>query len=189
MLWRNSTEQYGAVARFFHWTVALLILGMLGVGLYMTNVELPMAQKFQIYGLHKSFGILVLALASCRFLWKLITAHPIPLPTHRKWEVALAKLVHALLYVAMFVMPLTGWIGSSAKGFSVSVFGNPIPDLVARNDALAKIMWTVHEYAAYTLIVLIALHFAGAMKHHLIDRDPTLWRMVPRLGGSGKGHS
>lgn len=182
MPYRNTQIEYGTVAKAFHWVIALLIIVMLCVGLYMTNVKMPMGQKFQIFGLHKSTGMLILMLASLRLLWRLINTHPIPLPSHQAWEKALAKLVHGLLYGAMFLMPLTGWIGSSAKNFTVSFFGLfPLPNLVGRNDALAKTMWQIHEYAAYALIGLIALHFAGAMKHHLIDRDGTLWRMLPHL--------
>jgi cytochrome b561 len=177
---RNTQDQYGAVARFFHWVVALLIIGMLCVGLYMTNVQLSMPDKMQIYGLHKSTGIVILLLAALRFLWKLINTHPIPLPNHQQWEKSLAALVHGLLYVMMFLMPLTGWIGSSAKGFSVSVFHLfTLPDLVKPDKGIAHLMWTIHEYAAYGLIVIIGLHFAGAMKHALIDRDGTLRRMLP----------
>jgi cytochrome b561 len=179
---RNTQEQYGTVARTLHWVIALLIIGMLCVGLYMTNdnVHMSMPDKMQIFGLHKSTGILVLVLASMRLLWRLINTHPIPLPTHMQWERSLATLVHFLLYVAMFLMPLTGWIGSSAKGFSVSVYHLfTLPDLVGRNKELADIMWETHEIAAYGLIVLIGLHFAGAMKHVVIDRDGTLRRMLP----------
>jgi cytochrome b561 len=178
-LW-NTEAQYGAVARSLHWVIALLILVMLGVGLYMTTVHLDRPTMFRIYGLHKSTGIVVLLLAPLRLLWRLISVHPIPLPSHRQWEKTLAAIVHTLLYVCMFLMPLTGWIGSSAKGFSVSVYGwFTLPDLVTRNDSLAEVMWDIHEIAAYSLIVIIGLHFAGAMKHHLIDRDNTLWRMLP----------
>ncbi|MDB5491354.1 MAG: cytochrome b561 family protein [Micavibrio sp.] len=177
---KNTADRYGAVAKTFHWVVALLIIGMLCAGLYMTRVEMSMTDKMQVFGLHKSVGILVLMLASLRLLWKLINTYPIPLPSHRQWEKSLAALVHSLLYVMMFLMPLTGWLGSSAKGFSVSVFHLfTLPDLVARDKGLADLLWTVHEYAAYSLIVLIGLHFAGAMKHVVIDRDGTLRRMLP----------
>jgi len=177
---QNTQDQYGAVAKCFHWVIALLIVGMLCVGLYMTNVQLSMPDKMQIFGLHKSVGITVLVLASLRLLWKLINTHPIPLPSHQQWEKSLAALVHGLLYVMMFLMPLTGWIGSSAKGFSVSVFHLfTMPDLVKPDKGTADLMWTIHEYAAYGLILIIGLHFAGAMKHVVIDRDGTLRRMLP----------
>lgn len=183
MLLKNTRDRYGAVAKSFHWVIALLIIGMLCVGLYMTNVKLSLPDKMQIFGLHKSTGIVILLLASLRLLWRLINAHPIPLPGHRQWEKALAKAVHFLLYAAMFLMPLTGWIGSSAKGSSVSVFHLfTLPDLVGRDKGLADLMWGTHEIAAYSLIALIGLHFAGAMKHAVIDRDGTLRRMLPFAG-------
>lgn len=181
MTWRNTNEQYGGVAKSFHWVIALLVVGMLCVGLYMTGLDLG-PQKLQIYGLHKSFGIAILVLVSMRLLWRLMNAHPLPLPNHQKWEKILARVIHGLLYVALFLMPLSGWIMSSAKGFSVSVFGLfTLPDLVRPNEGLAEVAVEVHEIVAYTMIVMIGLHFAGAMKHHVIDRDSTLRRMLPRM--------
>lgn len=181
MTWRNTNEQYGGVAKSFHWVIALLVIGMLCVGLYMTGLDLS-PQKLQIYGLHKSVGITILVLVSMRLLWRLMNAHPIALPNHQKWEKVLAKVIHGLLYVALFLMPLSGWIMSSAKGFSVSVFGLfTLPDLVRPSEELAKNAVQVHEIIAYTMIVMIGLHFAGAMKHHVIDRDSTLRRMLPNV--------
>ena len=179
MILRNTHDHYGAMAKGFHWVIALLILGLIAVGLIMTRMD-PSPQMFKIFALHKSIGITVLALASLHLLWRILSVHPVPLPGHQQWEKMLSKVIHRLLYVAMFLMPMTGWLGSSAKGYSVSVFKLfTLPNLVAPNDDLAKIFWTIHEYAAYTLIAMIALHFAGAIKHHIIDRDETLWRMLP----------
>lgn len=181
MNWRNTNEQYGGVAKIFHWVIALLAIGMLCVGLYMTGLDRG-PQKLQIYGLHKSFGIAILALVSMRLLWRVMNAHPLPLANHQKWEKVLAKIIHGLLYVSLFLMPLSGWIMSSAKGFSVSVFGLfTLPDLVKPNEDLAGFAVETHEIIAYAMIVMIGLHFAGAIKHHVIDRDSTLRRMLPNF--------
>ena len=185
MIWRNTQDQYGATAKGFHAVVALLILTMLAVGLIMVRMD-PSPQMFKIFALHKSVGITVLALATLRLLWRLSNAAPLSLPSHAQWERTLAHIIHALLYVSMFLMPMTGWLGSSAKGYTVSVFGLfTLPTLVEKNRDLAKVMWTIHEYAAYTLIAMIGLHVAGALKHHLIDHDETLWRMVPFIRRRG----
>jgi cytochrome b561 len=181
MNWRNTAEHYGGVAKTFHWVLALLAIGMLGVGLYMTGLELG-PQKLQIYGLHKSVGACILLLVGLRLLWRLANVQPLALPSHQKWEKSLAHVIHTLLYLSLFLMPLSGWVMSSAKGFSVSVFGwFTLPDFVAPDKDLAEIAVIVHEIVAYAMIVMIALHFAGAMKHHVIDRDSTLRRMLPRL--------
>ena len=181
MIWRNTTEAYGSVAKTFHWVIAVLMIGILAVGLYMTGMKLG-PDKFKLYGLHKSFGITILTLATLRLLWRLTGKHPFPLPNHQTWEKILAKLTHGLLYAALFAMPLSGWIMSSATGFSVSFFGLfTLPDVVGPNDKLSHLANEFHEIAAWVVIGLIALHAAGALKHHLIDRDNTLRRWAAHL--------
>ncbi|MCM2343168.1 MAG: cytochrome b [Alphaproteobacteria bacterium] len=179
MNWRNTAERYGAVAIGFHWIVAVLVITLLAVGLVMTDMK-PGPDMFKIYATHKSIGIMVLGLVVLRLLWKLTNPRPASLPTHRTWERLLAKAVHLFLYFAIIAMPLSGWIMSSAKGFPVSVFGwFTLPDLVAPDKDLSKAANEFHELIAYTLIVAIVLHFSGALKHHLIDKDGTLRRMLP----------
>ncbi|MFN3826079.1 MAG: cytochrome b [Micavibrio sp.] len=181
MIWRNTTEKYGAVAIGFHWLMAILVITLLVVGLVMTEMD-PSPQMFKIYATHKSVGIVVLALAVLRVLWRIANPHPRALPTHQAWEKFLARLVHVILYAALFVMPLSGWIMSSAKGFPVNLFwieGLTLPDLVKPDEGIADLAKEIHEVAAFGLMGAIALHFGGAMKHHLIDRDGTLRRMLP----------
>lgn len=181
MNWRNTTDRYGVVAQGFHWIVALCVIGLLIVGLLMTDMK-PGPDMFKVYALHKSIGITVLGLAVLRLLWKISNPHPHSLPTHQKWEKFLAALVHVFLYFAIIGMPLSGWIMSSAKGFPVSVFGwFTLPDLVGQSEQISKLANQFHELTAYALIAAIGLHFAGAMKHHVIDKDSTLRRMIPGL--------
>lgn len=181
MIWCNSGENYGTVAKSLHWLIAALVIGMIGLGLYMSGQD-PSPPVFKMYALHKSVGVTILLLALLRLIWKFSGPRPSPLPNHKLWEKRLATVIHTLLYVSLFLMPLSGWIMSSAKDFSVSVFGLfTLPDLVAPNEGLAELAEEVHEIAAFTLIGMIVLHFAGAMKHHLIDRDATLRRMLPVL--------
>lgn len=182
MIWRNTMTRYGAVAQGFHWLVALLVIALLAVGLYMTGLK-PGPDMFKIYAFHKSVGITVLVFAVLRLVWRLSNPHPQALPTHQQWEKFLAKLVHVFLYFAIIGMPLSGWIMSSAKGFPVSVFGwFTLPDLVGPSKDIGKLANEFHELIAYALIAAIVLHVAGAMKHHIIDKDSTLRRMLPVLG-------
>ncbi len=181
MIWRNTVERYGTVAQGFHWIVAVLVIGLLGLGLYMETLD-PLPSTFKIYALHKSLGIVVLTLAVLRLVWKIANPHPHALPTHKEWERFLAKLVHLFLYFAIIAMPLSGWIMSSAKGFPVNLFGIEgltLPNLVSTNKDVAEAAEEFHEIIAYSLIVVIGLHFAGALKHHVIDKDGTLRRMIP----------
>ncbi len=173
----TPSARYGLIARLFHWSMALIVIGLLGVGFYMAGLDFS-PFKLQLYGLHKSFGLLILGLVALRILWRLVRPPPGSLPTHAAWEKAVAKLTHFLLYAGMIGMPLTGWIMSSAGDFPIPFFGLfEVPDVTAKNEALFRLTRELHEVFGICLLGAILLHFAGAVKHHLIDRDETLRRM------------
>lgn len=177
MIWRNTIERYGAVARLLHWTIAILIISVLCIGLVMDDVTGP--GKFILFRWHKSFGITVLALAVIRILWRFTNIHPAKLAAHAAWEKFLASVTHFLLYFAMLAMPLSGWLMSSAKSVKVNVYGLfTLPDLIEPNKPLGRLLNEFHVYLGWTLIGLIALHALGAIKHHFVDRDETLRRML-----------
>lgn len=173
----NDDQDFGAIARFFHWVIAFLILGMLVLGLTMGSVNYGLP-RHEVYSLHKSIGLLILFLAIGRILWRFASVPPDALETHAKWERALARIVHLFLYLAIFAMPITGWLMSSAAGRPPTFFGLPVPRFLEKDEALAGIFSTAHEWIAYGLIAVIGLHVAGAIKHHLIDKDATLRRMA-----------
>jgi len=178
---RNTTERYGVVAMTLHWAVAALAIGLLCLGLYMADQD-PSPAVFRLYFWHKSFGVVVLALVCARLAWKLSNIRPLPLPAHKPWEKKLAKAAHFLLYLCLFIMPLTGWAMSSAKNFQVSVFGwFSLPNIYPESKEAASFFVTVHIVTSRILIGLILLHVAGALKHHVIDKDGTLRRMVPGM--------
>jgi cytochrome b561 len=176
---RNTPYRYGAVAKAFHWTIALLILGLLGVGIYMDEFA-SLTERFKLMPWHKSFGITVLLLAFLRLVWLAWSRRPAFIDTIPRWQRAAAAGVHYYLYFAMFAMPLSGWTFSSAAGRTVSFFGLfDLPNLVAKNEGLRDILSNVHWYIGYSLIPVIAMHVGAALKHHFIDRDDTLRRMLP----------
>jgi cytochrome b561 len=174
-----TPARYGAPAIALHWIAAALILFNLGFGLYL--VDLPLSpQKLRYFSYHKWVGITVLLLSAARLLWRL--GHPAPaLPAGmRPWEVRLAHASHILLYVLFFASPLSGWLFSSASGFQTVYLGVfPIPDLLPKNKELAEILKITHHWINYMLAAVIALHAAAALKHHYIDRDDVLVRMLP----------
>lgn len=168
---------YDPVARSLHAVMAIMIIVLLAVGLYMEDLE-PSPDKWQLYGVHKAVGMIALALIALRILWRATHAAPAPIATQKRWEVGLAKLVHLLLYVGMVMMPVSGYVMSSAGGHAISLFGMVnVPLLVPENKGLGEIAGEVHELAGFALIGAIALHFIGAMKHQIIDRDGTMARM------------
>lgn len=176
---KNTNSSYGVVAKFFHWIMALAIIGMLAVGLYMEGLEIS-PDKFKLYGIHKSVGALLLSLVFLRLLWKSINVNP-KLPRGMAWyEVAGAHSSHLMLYLLMLAMPLSGWMMSSFAGFPVSVFGwFTLPDLVAADRDMQKLFKEIHEYAGYFLIAVIAAHLGASLFHHFIKKDTILTRMLP----------
>lgn len=174
-----TASRYGAPAIALHWLAATLILFNLAFGLYL--VDLPLSpQKLRYFSYHKWVGVTVLLLSAARLLWRLGHRAP-PLPaTMGRWEARLAHASHFLLYVLFFAAPLSGWLFSSASGFQTVYLGVlPIPDLLAKNKELAEILKLAHHGINYTLAGVIALHVAAALKHHFIDRDDVLLRMLP----------
>jgi len=172
---------YTRTAITLHWIVAVLILFNLAFGLYV--VELPSSpQKLKFFSYHKWIGVTVFLLAAARLLWRAF--HPAPaLPADMKpWEVRAARASHALLYVLFFAAPLSGWLFSSAAGFQTVYLGVlPIPDLLGKNRELADVLKVMHHWINYTLAALVVLHAAAALKHHFLDRDDVLVRMLPFL--------
>ena len=174
-------ERYTPAAIALHWIVAILIIANLALGLY--TVELPLSPaKLRNFSYHKWIGVTVFLLAAARLLWRLGHAPP-PLPVAMApWERRAAQVTHPLLYLLFFAAPLTGWLFSSAAGFQTVYLGVvPIPDLLSKDKALADALKLAHKSINYTLAAVIVLHAAAALKHHFIDKDDVLRRMLPVL--------
>lgn len=178
MGWRNSGEGWGRMARALHWLSALIIVSLLAVGFIMTELK-PSPQTIKIYTAHKSFGLLLLAIVLVRILWRGVDRKPpdLPMPAWQRW---LAQGVHVALYGLMIAMPLTGWLLHSASGYPLKWFfvGPAVPALIAKDSGSKHFFEDAHEILAWVLIVVLLLHIAGALKHHFIDRDRTLMRML-----------
>jgi cytochrome b561 len=174
----SSVPRYTHAAIALHWLMALLIVCNFCLGLYMS--DLPFSPtRAHLFNYHKWTGITILALAALRLLWRLTHKPPPPLPSPR-WQHLAAEVVHWGIYLLFFAVPLTGWAYSSAAGFPISWFGVlPLPDFVPKDRALAGALKEVHETLAWVLAGFVAVHFAGAMKHAIIDRDGLLKRMQP----------
>jgi cytochrome b561 len=176
-----SPACYTRSAIGLHWIAAILIIGNLCFGLWMVGLPLS-PQKLKYLSWHKWVGITVLILSAARILWRV--THPAPaLPgTMKPWERRLANASHALLYVLFFAAPITGWLFSSAAGIQTVYLGFlPIPDLLSKNKELADILKVIHRWINYTMAAVIVLHAAAALKHHFVDRDEVLVRMIPFL--------
>ena len=175
----NSPQAWGRISIGLHWLTAVLVVGLSVVGLLMT--ELPNSPfKMQVYALHKSFGLTVLALTVLRLGWRLLAGSPDALPGPRL-QVLAARAVHALMYGLLFAMPLSGWLYNSASGFPLRWFGVPLPRLFTGfNPALKELAHTLHENGFYLLALLLLLHAGAALFHHYVKKDETLNRMTGR---------
>jgi len=176
---RNSTLRFGAIAILLHWVIALLMIGLIILGLYM--VSLPMnLHKLKYYGWHKEFGVLVLMLATVRLAWRFTNTTPLLPPQMPKWEQLAAHGMHYVFYGFMFALPITGWMLSSAAGFPVSFFGLfVLPDLISTNEQSRHLLTEIHKWLAYGLIAAICGHVGAALQHHFINKDDILRRMLP----------
>ncbi|MFA6971731.1 MAG: cytochrome b [Gallionella sp.] len=180
------SARYTKTAIVLHWLMTLLIFAVLPLGLYMHDLKLS-PTKLQLYSYHKWIGVTLLLLAMLRILWR-ISHIPPPLPASLpRWQQQGSGVVHALLYVLMLTVPLSGWLMSSAKGVQTVWFGMlPLPDLVEKDKALGNLLGAAHESLSYLLLVLVLIHLLAALKHRYIDRDDVMSRMLP--GTSSKGN-
>lgn len=175
---KNTVSGYGLVAILLHWSMAVLILFLLGLGLYMVRIPVSL-EKLKLFGSHKEIGILVLEIGILRLIWRLYNVLP-QLPTKMPLlEKIAARSAHLFFYGFIIALPLTGWLMTSAAGLPVSFFGLfLLPDLVNPNPELMATLIVVHKWLAYCLIGLIALHTSAALKHHFINKDDVLKRMI-----------
>ncbi len=176
---------YSRTAIALHWILAIALMAIFGVGLYMA--DLPFSpQRLKLYNWHKWAGVTILLLSAVRVLWRL-THTPPALPvkvsaTMPVWQQLAYHATHGALYALFFIVPLVGWAYTSAAGFPIVLFGVlPLPDFVTADKALAELIKPWHEITAFAMAGLAALHIAAALKHHWVDRDGLLQRMVPAL--------
>ncbi len=185
----NTRHRYGRVAQCLHWLTAALILSMLALGLWMTGLpatdQAEVSRTVFFYSLHKTLGIATLVVVLVRIGWAIGSAHPGLLNADRRLEAFAAAAVHWILYGAILLMPLSGWIQHAAHAGSAPIWWPPGLDLgqalplVPRSTAVSHLFGALHEVLAWTIVGAIALHVAGALKHALVDRDDTLRRMLP----------
>ena len=173
-------QRYTNVAIVFHWLIALLIIGSFTMGLVMTDMPGLTPTKLKYYSWHKWAGVTILGLATLRLLWRL--AHPAPAypSSMPDWQKTSANALHSLLYVLMFAVPLSGYFYTLAAGFPVVYFGLfELPVLIAKNEELKPILKELHFWLNMLLAGTVAMHVAAALKHHFIDRDGIIKRMMP----------
>lgn len=175
----NSSSRYGLVSVLFHWVVALAVFALFAVGLWMTDLTYYSQWYRTAPALHKSVGVVLFAVMLLRVVWRLLTPQPAPISSHSTAVQLLSRLAHAALYLGIFVVMISGYLISTAEGRGISVFDLfEIPALITGLPDQADLAGAVHFYMAWALVLVAGLHGLAALKHHFIDRDVTLKRML-----------
>lgn len=178
MMLRNTTDRYGNVAKFFHWFIAVLIICMLIYGYFLENV--PEQYKSVAYNIHKLLGLFILIVILLRLLWSLANLRPLLPEATSRWQRRTEQVIHYLLYLSMLLMPLSGWIGSSASGKPPGIGDLTLAFPIEQSKEIAGFAFMIHNNVALLLIGLITVHVLAAFYHHFIKRDNVLIRMLPR---------
>jgi cytochrome b561 len=180
-------HRWDGIAVFLHWATAALVLFMLGLGLAMVHGDMGLGTKFAAYQWHKATGVLVLIATLVRGLWRLAGKLPDPAGNHpRKWQHA-SYVLHLGLYLLLVAISISGWLVVSWAPLRVSITflgGLSVPYLAGPNEFMELRAIAVHKFMSRLLMVAIALHVAAVLKHHFMDHDPVLWRMLPLAGRS-----
>ena len=177
---RSTDHTWGNVTRALHWLIALAVVGLYCVGWFMKGLP-NSPDKIKVYALHKSMGLTVLALVVLRIAWRIgEAARPANPPGMLAWQARVSTAVHLGLYTVMLGMPLSGWWFNSAANFPLRWFGLfKVPALAGADAGAKALAGAIHFYGAWLLALLFVLHVAGALKHHFLDRDEVLRRMLP----------
>lgn len=177
MLLKNTVSRFGLIAILLHWTMAILLLFLIGLGLYMTRIPVSI-HKLQYYGWHKEFGLLALMLVIVRLTWRLTNTLP-TLAQLPRFEQIAARMAHWAFYFFMFALPITGWLLTSAAGLPVSFFGwFVLPNFVSADENSRILFTQIHQWLGYGLIATFCLHTTAALKHYFINKDEILQRMI-----------
>lgn len=184
MTYGSRSGAYPSTSKWLHWLVAGSVLLMVPIGFAMVRVEQGPLQN-TLYTLHKSFGILILALMVARLVNRIVVGAPAPAPGLARWQRAVSSATHGLLYVLLILQAIGGWLANSAYGAPTPFFGLfELPNLMAKDRAFADLVFSGHRILGFVIAGLAAMHVAAALQHYIIIKDRVMQRMLPRaLGG------
>lgn len=173
----DPPPRYTRTAIVLHWLIAILVIGQFALGWWMQEIpKQPAGPRVDAFNLHKSIGITLFALMALRLAWRGWHPPP-PLPPMARWQAWAARTTHALLYAALLIQPLAGYLGSEVSGYPVRYFGFILPSWAGKHLALKDALSVVHLATSWVIATLVVLHVAGALRHAFIDRDKLLVRM------------
>jgi cytochrome b561 len=174
----SEVKKYKPIAMFLHWLLAIVLIGQIGLGVWMGDIPKGTPERAYFFNLHKSIGMVI----ALFILWRIavrIKNTPPALPPLPNWERILAKASHHLLYACMVILPLTGYIGSNFTKYGIKFFGYQIAPWGPENKAIYEVLNTTHSVTGNVMIAIILIHVAAALKHWLFDKDTVMQRMLP----------
>ncbi|HDS3784296.1 TPA: cytochrome b [Enterobacter ludwigii] len=178
---RNTSRRYGIISISLHWIFAIAVYAMFGLGLWMVTLSYYDGWYHQAPELHKSIGVLLIMGLVIRVIWRHISPPPAAPKTHSKFTRISAVAAHITLYALLFALLISGYLISTAEGKPISVFGIfDVPATLADAGSQADIAGVIHLWLAWSVVILSVLHGLAALKHHFIDKDDTLKRMLGR---------
>ncbi|MGL4237427.1 cytochrome b [Tabrizicola sp.] len=174
----SKPQTYDPISRINHWIIAVAMIGMVGFGLYLGFVDLPRETSTPLIDLHKAIGVLVLIFGVWRVGLRLVQGFPPPASQMPSWQETASKAAHWALLASVIVMPVSGIVASMYRGQPIGVFGRFEIPALTENPGIAGLAGQIHEFGGIGLAVLIGIHIAAALKHHVFDKDTTLTRML-----------
>ena len=177
---KNTKTSFGLISRSLHWIMALLLTILFVMGLYMTSLDYYDPLYHSLPWWHKSIGLFVFFLLLLRMFWRLSNPQPAHLETHKKWERVLADLIQKIFYLFILLIAVSGYFISTAKGKGIEFFNLfEVPAMMQElKEETVDLVGNAHEIMAISLALLVVLHALAALKHHIIDKDTTLIRMI-----------
>ncbi len=181
-MWKNSSTHYGLLARLFHWLMVPLVIGLIILGLWMTSLGYYDPWYHRAPTIHEGLGMIVFLLLVMRLIYRQLDPPPLMVESMQRWEKRAAHLTHMAFYVLMTLLPFTGYLIVTAKGEPLRIFNwFDIPAIFAKQPNREDWAGLFHLTLGLTLAALIGLHMLAALKHHFINKDETLQRMVGSL--------
>ncbi len=178
----NTIDRFGLVTIVLHWVIALTIFGLFGLGWYMIDLSYYDPLGNMLPAIHKSIGILLILVFVFGVVWQIINLTPKPVEGSTRFEIIAARLAHLGLSGLIAVILVTGYLIPTAKGMGISVFGwFEVPATITNIPEQEYVTGLIHKYLSYAIIGLALLHAAAALKHHFINKDDTLRRMLGRV--------
>lgn len=180
---KETKHKLSSLTIALHWIIGITIIGMLALGKYMESYE-----AYALYDIHKSVGMIIISFVLARVFWRILNGWPEPASNYSNIERLTAKVVHWTLIIGTVALPISGALMSGAGGHGLAIFGwellaenidpNNLEEVIPSNKTLAEFGHEIHETVGNIMIIAIVLHLLGVLKHHIIDKDGTLRRMV-----------